>query len=100
MSGRFLRLAAALMLMGCVVSGPGVANAEQNPAQRAKRFLAAPPGSQMYPLKVGAAYPPYRPAQAVAAYDWGYFGARTSPSCVKHIDAHGEPRGTKFPAGF
>ena len=63
------------------------------------RFLTNPPGSWFYPDS-RQLYPPQTHPSPVAAYPYGYFGARSKPTLVDQSGYYGDFRQTIYPRGF
>jgi hypothetical protein len=51
---------------------------------------AAPSGAWFYPEPIPELEPWRSDRVGVPSYNWGYFGARTRPSCSQHQSYHGE----------
>jgi hypothetical protein len=62
------------------------------PGQGAFRhgLSAAPAGAWFYPKFIPELEPWRSGRVGVPSYNWGYFGARTRPSCSRHRSYHGE----------
>jgi len=86
------------VLLALLAAGPAMAidwrtlaNERVIPASP-RHYIAAPPGSEFYPQ-----YPMRPPTMGTPAYQWGYFGARSSPVTVRHQGYCGDVRAICFP---
>jgi hypothetical protein len=102
--GVFLRLIVLTLVVLTISAERGSAveflRRGRTQAEKSAHFIGSPPGSQMYPEKVGVTYPPYGPMQAVPTYDWGFFGARSKTSHWNQSEYFGDNHSISVPRSF
>lgn len=88
------RLLAVLLILGAaapMASGAWpLAPPDVRVARYEEHFLTSPPGSSFHPQTVPGPYPPHGGNAAVPTFTWGYFGARSSPTCSAHKGYYGD----------
>lgn len=91
--GRLL-LGAVAICFALISSDAGAFWIFRGGTERPSRFATYPPGSPVAPQQ--AALPPAG-SQATPTFDYGYFGSRTRPFEMNHIQYYGEVRQTFLP---